>query len=284
MRAINNDSIEIDGYCIAYTMTGSPSNMPIILVHGLMSHRGVWARTAEALKEDFFCIAPDLLGFGDSDKPKDGDYSIAKQAERILKVADHFGFDNFIIIGHSMGGQIATYLAATLAPQCVSKLVSVDGVVTGKLSERVQNITRRMTAIAQRIPSLYDLSWILSKWKPYSYRAFQSWFYKIKELPFDSWEADRYHASNSGIALSTTRAWDSLNAADLTSMLKNITVPTLVIFGNQDETVPVAQAHLFKERLADAQLVVIDECGHFPMYEKFEEYMKPISEFLAKKS
>ena len=85
---------------------------------------------------------------------------------------------------------------------------------------------------------------------------------------------------NPEIARSTPKAWDSLNATDLTPSLKNITAPTLVIFGIQDGTVPVAQAHLFKEKLPAAQLELIDQCGHFPMYEKFEEYIKPLQEFL----
>jgi pimeloyl-ACP methyl ester carboxylesterase len=275
------DYLQIDNHRIAYTMTGSPSNPPVILIHGLMSHRGVWTRTVEALNENFFCIAPDLPGFGDSDKPKNGDYTIAKQAERILKVADHFGFDKFILIGHSMGGQISTYLAATLAPQRVHKLISVDGVVTGELSESLQN-TRRMTAIAQRNPWLYQLSRKLNKWKPYAYRTFQPWFYKIKDLPFDSWEVDRDHASDPGIAPSTPKAWDSLNATNLTPTLKNIIAPTLVIFGIQDGTVPVAQARLFKEKLSAAQLVLIDQCGHFPMYEAFDKYINHVQGFLNK--
>jgi abhydrolase domain-containing protein 6 len=136
------DFLEIENHRIAYTEAGSDSNPPVILVHGLMSHRGVWTRTIDSLKENHCCIAPDLLGFGDSDKPKKGDYTIAKQAERILKIADHFGFDHFNVIGHSMGAQIATYLAASLAPQRVQKLISVDGVVTGELSKWVQNFTR----------------------------------------------------------------------------------------------------------------------------------------------
>jgi len=269
-----------DGLRIAYTVAGSPSNPPVVLIHGLMSHRGVWTRTIEALKDRFFCIAPDLPGFGESDKPDNGDYSIAKQAERVLAVADHFGYDKFIVIGHSMGGQVATYLAATLAPQRVHRLVSVDGVVTGKLADKVQALTRRMVAVGAKFPALYGLSRLLVEWKSLGCWMFGPWFYKAEDLPFDSWKLDRRMAMNPEIARSTAKAWDSLNATDLTPCLSDITSPTLVIFGKQDETVPVEQAHLFKEKLPDAQLVVFDNCGHFPMYEKFDEYMTTLQGFL----
>src|SRR4030095_1052220 len=123
--SIMTDFLTIEGHRIAYTSAGHSSNPPVLLIHGIMSHRGVWTRTVAALKDRFYCVAFDLLGFGDSDKPNNGDYAIAKQAERAVKVADHFGFEKFTVVGHSMGGQIATHLAAKLALQRVHKLVRV---------------------------------------------------------------------------------------------------------------------------------------------------------------
>jgi len=272
--------VEIEGYQIAYIEAGSDSNPPVLLLHGITSHRGVWSRTIEMLQQDFHCIAIDHLGFGDSDKPRDADYSIQKQAERALKVADHFGFDRFIVIGHSMGGQISTYLTASLAPQRVNKLVSVDGVVTGELSNVVQKIKRLLMVVGQYIPSLFQLMRMLCRSKSFACWAFDHWFYKPEEMSFNAWETDRCYAMNPDIAYSTTKAWKSLNTTDLTSLLKNITASTLVIFGNQDGTVPIKQAHLFKKQLPAAQLVLIDQCGHFPMYEKFDEYINPLQEFL----
>lgn len=273
--------IEIEGCQIAYTQAGSESNPPVLLLHGLTSHRGVWSRTMERLQQDFHCIAVDHLGFGDSDKPKDADYSIQKQAERALKVADHFGVGNFIVIGHSMGGQIATFLAANTAPLRVVKLVSVDGVVTGKLTAVVQNFKRLPIAAGHYIPSLLQLMRTLCRSKSFACWAFDHWFLKPEELPFDDWETDRHYSMNPAIAHSATKAWESLNATNLTPVLKNITAPTLVIFGRQDGTVPVAQAHLFKEQLPAAQLVLINQCGHFPMYEKFDEYFASLQMFLT---
>ncbi|CAG1005650.1 4,5:9,10-diseco-3-hydroxy-5,9, 17-trioxoandrosta-1(10),2-diene-4-oate hydrolase [Anaerolineales bacterium] len=273
--------IEIEGCQIAYTEAGSDSNPPVLLLHGITSHRGVWSRTLVRLQQDFHCIAIDHLGFGDSDKPKDADYSIQKQAERALKVADHFGFDRFILIGHSMGGQIATYLAASFMPQRVSKLVSMDGVVTGKLSDVVQKVKRLLIVVGQYIPSLLQLMRILCRSKTFACWVFDHWFYKPEELPFADWEIDRRYAMNPNIIHSTIKAWESLNATNLTPILKNIAAPTLVIFGKQDGTVPVKQAHLFKEQLSSAQLVLIDQCGHFPMYEKFDEYFASLQKFLT---
>jgi len=246
-----------------------------------MSHRGVWLKTIEKLKQDYHCVAIDHLGFGNSDKPKDGVYTIIKQAERALEIADQFGFEKFNIVGHSMGGQIATYLTARLAPERVQKLVVVDGVVTGELSKWAQNFTRKTVDIAKKIPALYSTSLAITKiWRGYAYFAFRPWFYDMRGLSYDVWALDRQMAFNRDISDSTPKAWDSLNATNLTPYLKDITSPTLIIFGKQDGTVSVEQAYLFREQLPDAKLVVIDNCGHFPMYEKFEPYIHNLGEFL----
>jgi pimeloyl-ACP methyl ester carboxylesterase len=272
--------IHIEGHRIAYTTAGSSSNPPIIFVHGLMSHRGLWNSTIEKLKDRFFCVAYDQLGFGDSDKPKDGDYSIQKQAERVLKVADHFGIDKFMVAGHSMGGQISAYLTAVTAPERVQKLIFVDGVVTGDLSDHLQRVTRRMVKLADKLPLLFYLSSPSRVWKPYAYWMFQSWLHKIKEIPFDMWAIDRHHATRSDIVHSTSKAWDALNATDLTPHLGKITTPTIIIFGKQDGTVPIERAYLFKEKCTTAQLVVFDNCGHCPMYENFDAYIAAVENFL----
>ncbi len=270
-------TIEIDGCQIAYTETGSDLNPPVLLLHGITSHRGVWSRTLDILQQNFHCVTIDHLGFGDSAKPQNADYSIQKQAERALKVADHFGFERFILIGHSMGGQIATYLASTLAPQRVVKLVSVDGVVTGELSARVQGTKWIFDGWGLQV---FPLLRPLSSWKPLGCAIFGHWFYQPAALPFESWAADRFHATDIEIARPSFSAWDSLNATNLTSLLEKISAPTLVIFGAQDGTVPVEQAHLFKQKMPAAQLVLIDQCGHFPMYENFEAFIQPVKEFL----
>ena len=67
---------------------------------------------------------------------------------------------------------------------------------------------------------------------------------------------------------------------DLTPHLPNITVPTLVIFGQQDATVRVSDGHLVNEHVPNSQLVLIDKCGHFPHYEHPAQYLAALEAFL----
>src|SRR6185436_21147097 len=139
----SKQTLTINSHRITYAMAGDPAAPPIIMLHGWLSYGGVWRQTFEAFQNQFYCIAPDLLGFGDSDKPAQAAYSIAAQAQSILELANALGCARFTLIGHSMGGQISLELASRLAPERVIKLVSVAGVVSGRLQPFIENVNSR---------------------------------------------------------------------------------------------------------------------------------------------
>lgn len=266
---------------LLYTASGDPANPPVILIHGWLSHRGVWRTTVPALQARFYCIAVDLLGFGDNAKPVDGDYRIAAQAQRIVALADELGFQKFSLIGHSMGGQIAAHVAALTAPERVERLISVDGVVTGRLAPFVENFIVPMTYFGRSFPSVYDYmpGWA-EKYRWLSNLIFSPWFYDMDFAPFESWKIDRQMVAQKSMAVSATRAYASLRATDLTDHLPQVRARTLAFSGIQDGTVPVEQARLLADRVKNTELVLYDQCGHFPMFEKTESYLSALHAFM----
>jgi abhydrolase domain-containing protein 6 len=271
----------IDGHRLVYSVVGRSDLPPLILLHGFGSYRGVWRQTMEALQERYYCVAVDLLGFGDSDKPPDADYSIAAQGRRILQLADTLGLNRFALIGHSMGGQIALCIAALLAPERVTRLVSVSGVVTGRLSRRVERITYVQIAAARFVPQLYTLARWLSRWRPYAYFQFRPWFYRMDALPFETWKIDRDMVNRPCLHLSMIPAWQAIHGLNLEPHLSKIIAPTLAIFGQQDGTVPVSDGHLVQQLVPNSQLVLFDQCGHFPMYEQPQPYLEALRRFMG---
>lgn len=266
---------------LIFTASGDPATQPLILIHGWLSHGGVWRSTVPALQDRFYCIAIDLLGFGDNAKPAKGDYRIAAQAQRVVALADELGFKTFNLIGHSMGGQIATHIAAITAPDRVERLISVDGVVTGRLAPFVEHFTVPMIRLGRQFPAVYDH--IPSRTEKYPGLAkfmFRPWFYDMDFAPFDSWKIDRQMAAQKSLAVSAVKAYDSLRTTDLTSHLKMVKARTLVFSGIQDGTVPVAQARQLAERVNGAQLVLYDKCGHFPMFENTAAYNETLRTFV----
>ncbi|MBN1564428.1 MAG: alpha/beta hydrolase [Anaerolineae bacterium] len=273
--------ITVDGHTLRYHTAGDPSLPPLLMVHGWFSYRGVWRQTIPALQDRFYCVAVDLLGFGDSDKPSDADYSIPAQGQRMLDVADQLGFARFALIGHSMGGQIALCIASMLAPERITQLVSVDGVVAAQLMPAVDRVYA-IVAIIRHIPWLYTVARWMDHFKPYAYWNHRPWFYEMDSVPFDEWEIDRNMAMQAGLHMSAYKAGIAIRALDLTPHLPHITAPTLAIFGAQDGTVPVSDGHLVDQHVPDSELVLIENCGHFPMYEHTTTYLAALTQFLTK--
>ena len=276
----NNQTITINNHTLSYTTAGPIDAPPIIMIHGWFSYKGVWQQSIELLKDCYYCVAVDLLGFGDSAKPKDGDYSIKAQGNRILHLADILGFEQFTLLGHSMGGQISLCIGAILAPQRVTKLISVAGVVAAKLTPDVERTIYPSVAVGFKFPWLYRLLPHLINYSWYVRFNFKTWFYNLDAIPDHIWAVDRQMATQFDMVVSAYRAGQAIHNFNLTPHLANITAPTLAIFGQQDNVVPVSDGHLVKQHVPNSQLILIDHCGHFPMYEKPKEYLAGLKTFL----
>jgi pimeloyl-ACP methyl ester carboxylesterase len=270
---------KLKGYQLLATLEGDPKNPPIFMIHGWGSQRGVWKQTIPALRDKYYCIALDLLGFGGSDKPSEKDnmdFSIQAQGKRILQIADLLNLPRFSLIGHSMGGQISLCIASMLAPERVENLVSVGGVVTGEVSAHLEKVNFRLASLGRRWPFLYGLgrSWI--NFRPYVNWVFKTWFYEPKNIRFEAWESDRLFAINPASAIAMDESAKAIHT-DMSKYLHKIKAPTLLIHGVQDAAVPVDQAHLAKTAIPQSDLVLIDKCGHFPMYERPRNYLKALA-------
>lgn len=269
------------GHRLTYSTMGQPENPPIIMIHGWFSHRGVWETTMQHYAEHHYCIAIDLLGFGESNKPSTNEYTIEAQAKRVLELIDNLGFDQFILVGHSMGGMISLYIAAELAPDRVIKVVSVAGVVTNRLHRRVEWLAYPLVALTYYAPIVGRITNYLSQYRWAAHSVFRSWFYKMDNPPFDTWAKDRWYATNDQMSNSGYWAGQAIHHMDLTDRLKQIKAPTLAIFGKQDGTVHVSDGRLVDEQVPDSSLALIDQCGHFPMYEQPDAYLRAMGEFIT---
>jgi abhydrolase domain-containing protein 6 len=272
--------VTLDGHRHVYTALGSPDAPPLIMIHGWYSHRGVWSLTCETLKDTQYCVAMDLLGFGDSAKPSNADYDIEAYGRRVLQLADVFGYHEFGLVGHSMGGQIALCVASLLAPERITKMVSVAGVVAGRLMPRVERVNWQLTKIGAVLPWLYALGRRLIRWRWFSYAYLRHSFYRMDALPFEDWEIDRRMVFQPGVHITGYMAGQAMHDLDLTPHLEKIKAPTLAIFGQQDGCVPVSDGHLVEQYVPRSRLVLIDHCGHYPMYEQPGQYLEALRRFL----
>lgn len=129
--------------------TGKPGGTPVLIVHGLSYFSWDWLETAQALGGEREVIAMDMRGFGDSHWSPAKDYSVPAMAQDIVAVLDHAGWPRALLVGHSMGGRSATYVAAK-HPARVAGLVLVD-----YTPENAPEGTRRTTEMVGNTPDAF---------------------------------------------------------------------------------------------------------------------------------
>lgn len=279
---MGKQALTLNNQRITYLTAGDPSAPPLILIHGWLSHAGVWRHDLKALSEHYYCIALDLLGHGDSDKPRDGDYSIPAQGRRVLALADTLGFDRFALAGHSMGGQTAMCIASQLAPTRVTKLVNVAGVVTGKLSDAVESFGYPAFRVMRFAPWMYAMVRFYVQFAPLANFFYgRTWYHDMYSLPREVWLGEMLMAARSEMAAPMYHAGQAIHALNLSQHLWQIQAPTLTIFGEYDNTVPLTDGHLAAECIPNNKLVILKDCGHFPMLEKTDLYLTTVREFLT---
>lgn len=270
-----------EGYRVRVAVAGDPKNPPVVLVHGLPSFYGVWRTTIDALADRYYCIAPDLPGFGGSEKPPTAPYSIHDHTCRVVQVADAFGLERFTVMGHSMGGQIVLTLAGKVAPQRIERVVMIDGVVTGRLQPLPSFLFIPAMAISATLPFLYAIARLLMGIGWLRRLAAWGWYDNLACLPEELWREECQMGMQPGVARAAYMSARDLQTASTLAYLPRISAPTLVIFGENDRLVPVAEAAYCEQLIPNSRVLRLKHCGHVPMVEQAEAYFDALLAFLS---
>ncbi len=262
LRGVASREIEAGGFRIRYLEAGA--GPPLVLVHGLASSALVdWGRLVPALGERYHVYAPDLPGFGRSERPPDAAYSIPMQVEAVRAFMAKAGVPRARVAGVSMGGWIAARLAAE-HPELVERLVLVAPagmrpvesapIPAEELLPQDQDGVRRLIAVVRHHPPPtpgFVLADILA----------------LKKR--DEWIVRRALES-----MRLGRDW-------LDGTLGRVRMPVLVVWGRNDALIPAAYAARLQAELPDARLEIIDDCGHVPMADCPQAFDPVLQGFLA---
>ena len=257
----------------------SGSGPALILLHGLMGYSFSWRYTMPALAPYHTVYAPDMLGAGFSDRPRQIDHSVRGTALRILQFVKNLGLTSFDLLGTSRGGIVATAVAAEClgdAPK-IRKLVLVCPVNPysshGTWLAPFFGTELGATAfryVIDRRPSLY----------PYFHSRL---FGDRKNIPAGSLEGYKAPLAIPGLfehALSIVRTWsnDLRQQEELLPKLKDI--PTLLIWGDKDPAVYVSSMTRLAQHFSNGQKVVFPGIGHLPYEECPEDFNRELIQFL----
>jgi pimeloyl-ACP methyl ester carboxylesterase len=228
--------VDIQGIKVSYKIAGD--GPAILILHGWGSRSDRWERVAALLlQHTFSLIIPDLPGFGKSEEPK-FPFGIGEYHSFLKEFVDVLGLKEFYLLGHSFGGGLALAFSVK-HPEKVKKLFLFAAAV------RRQEDTRK--SILRRIAKTVKIFSFL----PF-YAVFRKGVYKYvigkSDYPYQK-----------GVMKDS---YLRVIAQDLSPLLPYVTVPTVILWGDKDDVVPLKDAHFLKEHIPNAELAILPNGDH----------------------
>jgi pimeloyl-ACP methyl ester carboxylesterase len=253
----------------------------IVLIHGMARSATTWRFVIPRLAERFTVIAPDLLGHGESEKPR-GDYSLGAFASNVRDLLLALGHKRATVVGHSLGGGVAMQFAYQF-PEHTERLVLVS---SGGLGDEVNLLLRVLTLPGAELV----LPLACNKWFHEAGSNVSHWLGNIGLRPsphiteiLDSYgsltDAETRTAFVHTLRSVVDVAGQRVSAAD--RLYLAAAVPTLIVWGARDHIIPVDQGRATHKAIASSRLHVFERAGHFPQCEYPEEFVEILCDFMA---
>ena len=268
-----------------------PNGKIVVLLHGKNFNGAYWKTTIQALtKEGFRVIVPDQIGFGKSSKPTAYQFTFQQLAQNTKAVLDELKLNKIYLLGHSMGGMLATRFSL-MYPEMVEKLILENpiGLEDWKLVAPYTSIDKNyeseMKADYESTKKYQNNFYYDNRWKP----EYDEWVYLLT-----GWTKSPDYPK---VALVNAKTSDMIFTQPVVYEFQNLNFPTLLIIGTRDRTA-IGKANVKDPKVAEimgrydllgkatqqkiksSKLVEIENVGHLPHIEVFEQFIKPVKEFL----
>ncbi len=273
-------SIALDqNITLAYIDEGSTEET-IIFVHGLGSYLKAWIKNVPVLKDHFRCIAIDLPGYGKSSKGLHS-FSMEFYADVMAEFIDKMNLANVTIAGHSMGGQIAMVMALKY-PQKVKRLILASTAGFEQFTEGEKRWFREVMTVegVKNTPAQQLRANVVAN------------FYNMPpdaEFMITDRIALRHAKDFENYCYAVTKSVEGMVDQPVYDLLKKISQPTLIIFGENDNLIPNPYlnggkthsiAKIGAAKIPQNTLIMIPSCGHFVQFEKPELFNNAVMEFM----
>lgn len=265
--------IEIDGMQVHYRDEGN--GFPIVLLHGTAASLQTWNAWTKELAKNYRVIRMDLPAFGLTGPNKNADYSIKSYTQFLHQFLTKIKVDKFYVAGNSLGGNIAWNYAEE-HPNEVEKLILIDasGLPTNKPQPWIFNLAR--TPILNSLFLYITPKFIIRKNIEQVY-ADDS---KITDELITRYHELALRAGNRQAFIDRAKLDIDVDKNVNFDKLKSIQTPTLIIWGANDNWIPLENGKKMDSLMPNSKLVIIKNSGHVPMEESPAESLSVLKEFL----
>ncbi|PID57210.1 alpha/beta hydrolase [candidate division KSB3 bacterium] len=239
--------------------TASGAGYDLLFLHGWGAQGSSFAPVQAHFEKHFHCCSLDLPGFGQSDPPPTV-WGTVEYADIVRQFIQKLGLQHPILLGHSFGGRIAIRLASAASfPKVI--LVDSAGIRPKRSWGYYLNVYsyKGMKAVLSATPVMRtQVERILERFRQRS----------------GSLDYQRASGIMRAILVKV------VNEDDLRPLLPGITAPTLLVWGERDDTTPLADGRLMERLIPDAGLVVLKDAGHFSYLDRLHDFLVILDSFL----
>jgi pimeloyl-ACP methyl ester carboxylesterase len=270
--------LELHGDRLAYRDAGEGE--VLLLIHGMAGSSAAWRYVIPQLSKKFRVIAPDLLGHGESAKPR-SDYSLGAFAVWLRDFLDELGVSQATVVGHSLGGGVAMQFVYQ-HPDYAKRLVLIS---SGGLGPDVGLVLRLLSAPGAELV----LPIIAPKPVLTVGNKLGSWLGGVgihSPRGAETWSAysslsDRQTRESFLRTLRSVVDYRGQTVSALNRLRLRADLPIMAIWGERDNVIPVDHAYAAHKARTDARLEVLPHVGHYPQVEAPTEVVELIEDFIA---
>ena len=269
-----------------YVDWGNAEKPPLLLIHGGRDHCRNWDWTAEALRDEWHVICPDLRGHGDSQWSPEGSYAMAGYIYDLAQLVHQQRLAPVSIIAHSLGGNIALRYAG-LYPECVTRLVAIEG-----LGPSPADLARRGPTIVERMDAWIREQRGLAGRLPRRYASIEEAFRRMQQENPHLSAAQACRLTVHGVNQNEdgTYSWKfdnyvrafppyDMRGRDIQLLWSRIAGPTLLLYGKESRSGdPAADGRAAPFR--HATVIGFDGAGHWLHHDRLDEFLRVVREFL----
>ena len=270
----------VNGQAIHVVEEGPPQYQTALLVHGWCSSWYALSPLLGMLSQRFHCLAVDLPGYGKS-PPFPHRTTIPAYADLLAEFIRQTSDGPVVYVGHSMGGMIGLTLALKY-PMLIERMVLIDPTVTGKLSTFINLFVSPVTML-ERFGLGQLIVWGVERafvgitdrlMRPASFAERSG----ITERDYLRLRED---ARRPGQGRVRAECFVAMRENDLTGRLKALRVPGLVLWGAEDNTVPLRDAGVVADEWDEAYLRILPKAGHWPRFERPDQVRRLVAAYLG---